>query len=106
MTKKSTGIIRLLCTTRMEKLQGFVYLIKGTTPAKEAAKKIEKVKHSSFATRFVIEKQLTLRKMGTGVLLKNQMSVSQWYLYVCQTRWSVYCRCLKGCSYCCRKQES
>lgn len=61
--------------------QGFVYLIKGTTPAKEAAKKIEKVKHSSFVTRFVIEKQLTLRKMGAGVLLKDQMSVSQWYLY-------------------------
>ena len=61
--------------------QGFVYLIKGTTPAKEAAKKIEKMKHSSFMTKFLIEKQLTLRKMGAGVLLKDQMSVSQWYLY-------------------------
>ena len=61
--------------------QGVVYLIKGTTPAKEAAKKIEKVKQSSFVTRFVIEKQLTLRKMGAGVLLKDQMTVSHWYLY-------------------------
>ena len=61
--------------------QGIVYLIKGTTPAKEAAKKIEKVKHSSFVTRFVLEKQVMLRKMGAGVLLKDQMTVSQWYLY-------------------------
>ena len=61
--------------------QGIVYLIKGTTPTKEAAKNIEKVKKSSFVTRFVLEKQLTLRKMGAGVLLKDQMTVSQWYLY-------------------------
>ena len=61
--------------------QSFVYLIKGTTPVKEAAKKIERVKQSSFVTRFVIEKQLTLRKMGVGVLLKDQMTVSHWYLY-------------------------
>ena len=61
--------------------QGVVYLIKGTTPAREALKKIERVKNSSFVTRFVIEKQLKLRKMGAGVLLKDQMTVSQWYLY-------------------------
>lgn len=61
--------------------QGVIYLIKGTTPAKEAQKKIEKIKQSSFLTKFVIEKQLMLRKMGAGVLLKDQMTVSQWYLY-------------------------
>lgn len=61
--------------------QGVVYLIKGTTPAREASKKMERVKNSSFVTRFVIEKQLKLRKMGAGVLLKDQMTVSQWYLY-------------------------
>ena len=61
--------------------KGVVYLIKGTTPAREASKKMERVKNSSFVTRFVIEKQLKLRKMGAGVLLKDQMTVSQWYLY-------------------------
>ena len=61
--------------------QGVVYLIKGTTPAREASKKMERVKNSSFVTSFVIEKQLKLRKMGAGVLLKDQMTVSQWYLY-------------------------
>lgn len=61
--------------------QGFVYLIRGTTPAKEVTKHMEKIKHSNFVTRFVLEKQITLRKMGAGVLLKDQMSVSQWYLY-------------------------
>lgn len=61
--------------------QGVVYLIKGTTPAREASKKMERVKNSSFVTSFVIEKQLKLRKMGAGVLLKDQMTVSHWYLY-------------------------
>lgn len=61
--------------------QGFMNITKGTTPAKEAAKKIKKVKHSSFVRKFALEKQLTLRKMGAGILLKNQMTVSQWYLY-------------------------
>lgn len=61
--------------------QCVVYLIKGTTPAREASKKMERVKNSSFVTRFVIGKQLKLRKMGAGVLLKDQMTVSQWYLY-------------------------
>ncbi|MDD3138853.1 MAG: type II secretion system F family protein [Lachnospiraceae bacterium] len=61
--------------------QGIVYLIKGTTPAKEAKSILEKAKHSSVATRFVLEKQLTLKKMGAGILLKDQMTVSQWYLY-------------------------
>ena len=61
--------------------QGIVYLIRGTTPAKEAKKKIEKIKHSSAVTRFMLEKQIELKKMGAGILLKDQMTVSQWYLY-------------------------
>lgn len=61
--------------------QGGVYLIQGTTPAKEAKKKLEKIKTSKGFTRFVYEKQIQLRKMGAGVLLKDQMTVSQWYLY-------------------------
>lgn len=61
--------------------QGGVYLIQGTTPAKEAKKKLEKIKSSKGFTRFVYEKQIQLRKMGAGVLLKDQMTVSQWYLY-------------------------
>ena len=62
-------------------VQGIVYLIKGTTPAKEAKKTIGKIKHSSFLTKFVAEKQIELKKMGAGVLLKDQMTVSQWYMF-------------------------
>lgn len=61
--------------------QGIVYLIKGTTPAKEAKKTIGKIKHSSVLTKFVAEKQIELKKMGAGVLLKDQMTVSQWYMF-------------------------
>lgn len=61
--------------------QGIVYLIRGTTPAKEVKKTINKVKSSSVLTRFVSEKQIELKKMGAGVLLKDQMTVSQWYMF-------------------------
>lgn len=61
--------------------QGIVYLMSGTAPAKEAKKKIESVKNSSIVRGFVTEKQVMLKKMGAGVLLKDQMTVSQWYLY-------------------------
>ena len=62
-------------------VQGIVYLIRGTTPAMEAKKTIGKIKHSSVLTKFVAEKQIELKKMGAGVLLKDQMTVSQWYLF-------------------------
>ena len=62
-------------------VQGIVYLIKGTTPAKEAKKTMNRVKHSSVLTKFVAEKQIELKKMGVGVLLKDQMTVSQWYMF-------------------------
>lgn len=62
-------------------MQGIYFLIKGTTPAKEAKKNIEKIRNSSVVTRFIFEKQIALKKMGAGILLKDQMTVSQWYLY-------------------------
>lgn len=62
-------------------VQGIYFLIKGTTPAKEAKKNIEKIRNSSVVTRFILEKQIALKKMGAGILLKDQMTVSQWYLY-------------------------
>ena len=62
-------------------MQGTVYLISGTTPAKEAKKQIEKIKNSQGFIRFIYDKQIQLKKMGAGVLLKDHMTVSQWYLY-------------------------
>ncbi len=62
-------------------IQGIYYLTKKTTPAKEAKKKIEKAVNSSAVTRFVLKKQISLKKMGAGVLLKDRLTVSQWYMY-------------------------
>ena len=74
-------LFEVLFVTLFMFVQGGYYLYKGTTPAKEAKKKIEKIKHSSAVTRFMLEKQIELKKMGAGILLKDQMTVSQWYLY-------------------------
>ena len=74
-------LFAVLFVTLFMFVQGIYYLYKGTTPAKEAKKKIEKIKHSSAVTRFMLEKQIELKKMGAGILLKDQMTVSQWYLY-------------------------
>ena len=74
-------LFAVLFVTLFMFVQGIYYLYKGTTPAKEAKKKIEKIKLSSAVTRFMLEKQIELKKMGAGILLKDQMTVSQWYLY-------------------------
>ena len=47
---------------------------------KEARKQLEAIKNSDVVMRFLLEKQITLKRMGAGVLLKDQMSVGQWYL--------------------------
>lgn len=62
-------------------VQGIVYLIQGTTPVKEAKKQLERIRNSQGFTRFIYDKQIALKKMGAGVLLKDRLTVSQWYLY-------------------------
>ena len=62
-------------------MQSIIYRMHGTTPEKEARKQLEAIKNSDVVTRFLLEKQITLKRMGAGVLLKDQMSVGQWYLY-------------------------
>lgn len=62
-------------------MQSIIYRMYGTTPEKEARKQLKAIKNSDFVTRFLLEKQITLKRMGAGVLLKDQMSVGQWYLY-------------------------
>lgn len=62
-------------------MQSIIYRVHGTTPEKEARKQLKAIKNSDVVTRFLLEKQITLKRMGAGVLLKDQMSVGQWYLY-------------------------
>ena len=73
-------IILLLFAVIFSLVQGIVYLILGTTPAKEAKKQIKRIKNSRMVTRFILEKQLWLKKMGASIFLKDQLTVSQWYL--------------------------
>ena len=74
-------LVFLLFVVMFAMIQGIVYLIHGTTPSKEARKNLDKIKKSNVATRFVLEKQIALKKMGVSVLLKDNLTVSQWYLY-------------------------
>lgn len=74
-------LIALLFLVLFAAVQAVVYVLYDTTPTREAIKHIKKVKNSSVVQNFVAEKQILLRKMGAGVLLKDQMTVSQWYTY-------------------------
>lgn len=61
-------------------MQSIIYRMYGTTPEKEVRKQLKAIKNSGVVTRFLLEKQISLKRMGAGVLLKDQMSVGQWYL--------------------------
>lgn len=73
-------LILILFAVIFSLVQGIVYLILGTTPADEAKKQIKRIKNSRVVTRFILEKQIWLKKMGASIFLRDQLTVSQWYL--------------------------
>ena len=73
-------LILILFAVIFSLVQGIVYLILGTTPADEAKKQIKRIKNSRVVTRFILEKQIWLKKMGDSIFLRDQLTVSQWYL--------------------------
>jgi len=75
-------------------VQSVMYLKYDTTPSKEAMKQIRKMQNSSVVRNFVADKQIQLKKMGAGILLKDQMTVSQWYLYKLLMAGLFFCICL------------
>ena len=75
-------------------VQSVMYLKYDTTPSKEALKQIKKLQNSSVVRNLVADKQIKLRKMGAGILLKDQMTVSQWYLYKLLMAGLFFCICL------------
>ena len=75
-------------------VQSVIYLKYDTTPSKEALKQIKKLQNSSVVRNLVADKQIQLRKMGAGILLKDQMTVSQWYLYKLLMAGLFFCICL------------
>ncbi len=74
-------LLALLFVLIFSAMQGMVFVYYGTTPAQEAKKKMESIRTSSVVRKFMLQKQIQLKKMGAGILLKDQMTVSQWYLY-------------------------
>lgn len=61
--------------------QGIVNLKKGTTTGKEISKAAERLKRKSFLVHYMEDKEIWLRKHGASVLLKDNMTVGQWYIY-------------------------
>lgn len=75
-------------------VQSVMYLKYDTMPSKEAMKQIKKMQNSSVVRNYVADKQIQLKKMGAGILLKDQMTVSQWYLYKLLMAGLFFCICL------------
>ena len=75
-------------------VQRVMYLKYDTSPGKELMKQIDKMKNSSVVKNLVIDKQIQLKKMGAGILLKDQMTVSQWYMYKLLMAGLFFCICL------------
>ena len=75
-------------------VQSVMYLKYDTTPSKEALKQIKKLQNSSVVRNLVADKQIQLRKMGAGILLKDQMTVSQWYIYKFLMAGLFFCICI------------
>ena len=67
--------------------QGLAMIKMETTPYKEAIKKLNEAKDNRHVREFVARKQIQLKKLGADVFLKDQITVSQWYIY--KLIWSV-----------------
>lgn len=61
--------------------QGIAMIKMETTPYKEAVKKLNEAKENRYVRDFVARKQIQLKKLGADVFLKDQITVSQWYIY-------------------------
>lgn len=62
-------------------IQGIVMIKMNTTPYMEAVKRIEAAKDNKYVKDFVARKQIHLKRHGADVFLKDQITVSQWYIY-------------------------
>lgn len=61
--------------------QGLAMIKIDTTPYKEAINKLNEAKENAYIKDFVARKQIHLKKHGADVFLKDQITVSQWYIY-------------------------
>ena len=61
--------------------QTIAFLKLHTTPWMEARKQIERIKEAKGFQKFVLGKQISLKKMGADVFLSDGITVGHWYLY-------------------------
>ena len=61
--------------------QGLAMIKMETTPYKEAIEKLKSAKDNRYVRDFAARKQIQLKKLGADVFLKDQITVSQWYIY-------------------------
>lgn len=61
--------------------QGLAMIKMETTPYKEAITKLNEAKDNRYVRDFAARKQIQLKKLGADVFLKDQITVSQWYIY-------------------------
>lgn len=61
--------------------QGIAMIKMETTPYKEAISKLKDAKDNRYVRDFAARKQIQLKKLGADVFLKDQITVSQWYIY-------------------------
>ncbi len=57
------------------------FLRRGTSLARASARKVDYIRSTDIFARRLAQKQTSLRRMGAGLLLKDQLTVGQWYLY-------------------------
>ena len=62
-------------------VQTIAFIKLRTTPVAEAKKQLDKVKDHRKFKEFILRKQITLKKQGANIFLKDNLTVSQWYLY-------------------------
>ena len=62
-------------------VQTIVFMKHHTTPVDEAKKQIDKIKDHKKFKDFILRKQISLKKRGANIFLKDNLTVSQWYLY-------------------------
>lgn len=67
--------------------QGLAMIKMETTSYKEAIKKLNEAKDNRHVREFAARKQIQLKRLGADVFLKDQITVSQWYIY--KLIWSV-----------------
>ena len=77
-------VIILLCiifVLLFSTIQSLILLKQGRDLKSVAKEKLDSIKNSNGVQKWVLEKQIKLKRMGADMFVKDGILVSQWYLY-------------------------